>query len=491
MDSSEIYNILKNGSPEDRIRFIRSAPENSFKTSSLGLIGSDNLGMVVISLSSMILEYCNGRDPTFGSVLAKATHSLAYDTYKSNIDHGGLVPTTLSGLASQYVNALNLLGRSEEVINFLNEYISFYESLGEIENLPTLYCAKANALLNLNQIDTAEAVLRAIDSTRNPGAKIEINRLLNKIAQLKGDITHISSPGPAQQSINLAEVLKDALGNFGKDGEQIQSVLGDLVEENNHNHLDPNDNEQFQTALKMLKRGEAFITKNSDDDNEWTMQGKMREATKIFKLEAHPAPHKITSSYQKLTKVLEWAERNQHMVLANDALWGIYLCHSRQNDDSKAADSLISLRTNLEQQRLGVEDPFERGGAFSTYPQLFNALCEKLQRSKRYIDLLEAMEASKGRGIADILTRQQGKAFADKDIYNSVSRLPLLTQKHGFHYLSYYIDRLDGEATIHQVLVGKDGQVYGDDPVKLAEHILDAALANLDPKTWVEKCNTL
>ncbi len=125
MDSKEIYNILKHGSPEDRTRFIQKAPENSFKTHSLGLIGSDNLGMIVISLSSMILEYCNGRDPTFGIALAKATHSLAYEIYESNTDHGGLLPTTLSSLASQYVNVLNLLGRSEEVIHFSNEYIPF------------------------------------------------------------------------------------------------------------------------------------------------------------------------------------------------------------------------------------------------------------------------------------------------------------------------------------------------------------------------------
>ena len=484
MNSSEIYNILKNGSPEDRVRFIQSAPENSFKTYSLGMIGSDNLGMVVLALSSMILEYCNGRDPTFGSELAKATHSLAYEVYKSYTDHGGLLPTTLSGLASQYVNALNLLGRSEKVITFSNEYIPFYESLEEMENLPTLYCAKANALLNLNQIDAAEMILRTIDSTSNPGAKIEINRLLNKIAQLKDNIANIEPSGTVQQNIDLAGILKDALGSFGKKGEQLQSVFGEMLEKNKHNHLDPNDNEQFQKALDVLKKGEEFLTKNSDAENEWTMQGRMREATKIFKLEPHPAPHKIAASLKELTEVLEWAEKHQHMVLANDALWGIYLCYSRQNDDSKAADALIFLRTNLEQQRAGIEDPFERGGAFSTYPQLFNALCEKLQRSERYFELLEAMEASKGRGIADILTRQQGRAIADKDIYNSVSRLPLLTKKFKFHYLSYYIDRFDGEAIIHQVVVGKDGQVYGSEPVKLSENTLDAALANLDPKTW-------
>ena len=31
-------------------------------------------------------------------------------------------------------------------------------------------------------------------------------------------------------------------------------------------------------------------------------------------------------------------------------------------DNSNAADALISLRTNLETQRAGIADPFERGG---------------------------------------------------------------------------------------------------------------------------------
>jgi hypothetical protein len=168
----------------------------------------------------------------------------------------------------------------------------------------------------------------------------------------------------------------------------------------------------------------------------------------------------------------------------NDALWGIYLCYSRQNESSKAADALISLRTNLEKQRAGIADPFERGGAFSTYPQLFNALCEKLQHSKRYFELLEAMEASKGRGIADILTSHYGHAIADTDIYGSVTNLPLLTEKFKFHYLSYYVDRFDGKSTIHQVLVGKDGKVYGTDSVVFSDEVMDSALNNLDPKMW-------
>ena len=484
MESQEIYNILKNGSPEERIRFIESAPENSFKNSAIGMIGSENVSVVVLAITSLVMEYCNGSNPSFGSALAEATHSLALEVYNERDDHGGLIATTLSNLASQYLNALNLMGRSEEVIMFADKYIPFYESMNEMENLPTLYCAKANALLNLNQIDDAEEILKNIDSSLNPGARIEINRLLGNIAKLKDKITSIDSTKASQQKLDLADLLKDTLGSFGEDGGQIQSLLENLSKDSNIKQSDYNDNEQFQQALEVLKKGEEFITKKSGADNEWTMKGRLREATKIFKLDPNPSPKNINLSFNELSKVIEWAEEHKHMELMNDALWGIYLCYSRQNESSKAADTLISLRTNLETQRAGIADPFERGGAFSTYPQLFNALCEKLQHSKRYFELLEAMEASKGRGIADILTSHYGHAIADTDIYGSVSNLPLLTEKFKFHYLSYYVDRFGGKSTIHQVLVGKDGKVYGTDSVVFPDEVMDSALNNLDPKMW-------
>ena len=484
MNTKEIYDILKYGSPEERIRFIKSAPENSFKTSALPLIGSENKGLVVVAAVSLVSEYCTGRNPIFGVVFSEATHSLALEIFKERTDQGGLLPTTLSNLASQHVNALNLLGRSEEVLQFAEKYIPFYETLNEKENLPTLYCAKANALLNLNQVDEAEAVLKNIDSSRNPGAKIEINRLLKKITVIKGKITDVEQPSLPQQNSNLADLIKDAFGNLGKDGKKIQEFIEKKIDSEKIKQLDPNDNVHFKKTLDILNKGEAFLTKNSDAENEWTMKRRWREATKIFKLESRPASQKIKLSLQNLSEILEWANKNQHTELANDALWGMYLCYSRQDNDTKAADKLISLRTNLEKQRAGIADPFERGGVFSVYPNLFNALCEKLQRSNRYLELLVTMEASKGRGIADILTRQYGKAVADTDIYSAANKLPLLAKKFKFHYLSYYLDRYNGETITHQVVVGKNGKVYGTDPVVLPNDVMDSALTNLDPQNW-------
>ncbi len=69
----------------------------------------------------------------------------------------GLLPTTLSGLASSHVKALTLLGRSDEVLEATQRYIKLYERLKENENLPTLKVLQIEALVNLKKIDDAAA----------------------------------------------------------------------------------------------------------------------------------------------------------------------------------------------------------------------------------------------------------------------------------------------------------------------------------------------
>ena len=195
-------------------------------------------------------------------------------------------------------------------------------------------------------------------------------------------------------------------------------------------------------------------------DSELTVRGKIRNASAIF-VHGTPAPDVIQGSLSVLKSSLAWATQHRITELENDALWGIYLCNSRLNQPSEAADALIQLRENLEGMRRGIRDPFKRGGVFSTYRYLFNALCEHLQKAGRAEDLLEAIESSKGRVIADRLTEQSDAIVSDKAIYDSVKRLPDLTQQEGFHYLTYFVD----EERVYAAFVSKQGIVYAIDPI--------------------------
>lgn len=493
METQEIYSVLKSGSP-DQIRFlIETAPESSMKDFALSMADAQNLAHLIVALTSMIMEYCYGKDPEYGIKLAEAVHKIALEIYTEKTDHGGLEATTLSNLATQHLNALNHLGRSEEVLVAAGTYLPVYKALNEMENYPSLVVAKANALLNLNRIDECKNLLDDVDCTLNPGSQIEKDRLLNRITSLTGDMT---STNAQNNTYSDRTSILDALNAtdtsvLGGNKELFNHLKNALGDENKHPSLDPDKINDYNKLLDILDRGEAILTKDSKAETELTMRKKSRQASSIFHPNSPipPTAEQIQNSMTELMEVYNWAKANNSKDLLNDAIWGRYLCNSRLNNDSKAADALVELRTSLEAQRAGIVDPVKRGGAFSTYPELFNVLCERLQNTGRYFELLESIEASKGRAIADILTRKQNKPVPDADIYGAISNLKTLTQKHQFNYLSFYLDRYAGEAIIYMVMMCKDGETYGIDPVRLDEKLLNSALANINPARWGQPGN--
>ena len=119
----------------------------------------------------------------------------------------------------------------------------------------------------------------------------------------------------------------------------------------------------------------------------------------------------------------------------------------------------------------------KRGGAFAQYRYLFPALCEKLHLAGRFPELLEAIEASKGRGVADLLTRRSRHAVDDASVYAPAARLPELCRRHDFAYLTYFVD----DEYTHAVLVARDGSLHVPEPIMVTREAIRAAAAGQAP----------
>jgi hypothetical protein len=172
----EVLALLRTGSPAGRLAFLARLPTNGFKDAAAALVGSSNPGMVVVALGPVIQEYCFGRSPEVGAVMAAAAHERAVEI-SGTVPNHGLIPTTLSLLACSHLKALTLLGRSEEVLAAAKGYIELYERLGEHENLPTLKVLRIEALVNLKRLDDADEALRDEALLRHPIVGIEATRL--------------------------------------------------------------------------------------------------------------------------------------------------------------------------------------------------------------------------------------------------------------------------------------------------------------------------
>jgi CHAT domain len=197
-------------------------------------------------------------------------------------------------------------------------------------------------------------------------------------------------------------------------------------------------------------------------------------------LEKGPSSGQLRASARELDECLSWARENRDTPVANDALWTLYLCHNRLGQHAAGAARLLELRANLEEARSGVADPIERGGTFSLYPCLFDALCRQLCLADRPAELLEASEAAKGRGIADILTRKAGRPVADASVYAAARKLPRLTVEHGFHYVTFHVDI---DAT-YPVIVTKRGKILAAKMIPLGREEIRIAAAHPDPRDW-------
>jgi hypothetical protein len=479
MDSEEIYRILKVGTPEDRQDFARGLPPGPFKDMAAMLLSTDRPGMVIVALGPSIIGYCNGGEPDIGAALAKAAHRYAVELYTGTPDHG-LIPTTLSGLAHSFAKASNQLGRSQEVIDFTDQYIPFYEQMGETANLPSLKLERISALMNLNRLDEAEEALNDPTLAGNPASDIELERQRGVMRRLRTPVfADRSQSAPAAGPVGddfvarAKDAMKKVIGGSPED-EQLKALIDNLTEAP---RSDPSDPAGFEQLLKALEMGEDFLRRGGSAESELSVRGRVRKASAIFVQQKQPDPEEIRKSLTELEQSLDWAHDNGIVDLENDALYGMYLCHGRLKDPSSAADALLQLRANLEAARSAITDVEERGGAFSVYPHLFPALCEKLHAAGRVPEMFEAIEASKGRGVADLLTRKSGRPVSDVTIYRAVARVPELCRRHNFSYVSYLVD----DEQTYVVLVTGDGRVQAPALVVLSRAAIRAAANPVTP----------
>ncbi|UWZ85248.1 CHAT domain-containing protein [Occallatibacter riparius] len=484
VDGEHILEVLKNGTPNDRRQLVEALPDNKMRDASLGLVCSDNPSIVVLGLTSMIIPYCAGQNLAVGAALAHAVHSYALEIFEKGGSHG-LLPMTMSNLAYQYVNALNSLGRFDEVLAFTDQYIPYYEKLNEAQNLPSIKAARINALINVRRIDEADEMLKDSHLRGNWATDIEIKRLETQVALLKDSITNVRRAITPEQSRaasldTMLRAVQSAIGQTVELKDDRENLLKALDSFDKNKKLDVSSPTGFRALSELLDEGEAFLAGGRQEAGEWAIKKKIRDASAIFVLEASPAVDKLERSLTSLTEALRMAEVGNLIAEQNDALWGIYLCHSRLKEPSEAADALLRLQKNLEAVRGGIKNPVERGGIFANYPHLFDALCDHLQQAARAEELLSAIEASKGRGIADILTERSEGVITDSSIYTAVRALPTLARRHTFHYLTYYVDT----DRTYAVLVSKDGDIYQLGPIPISKQYIRDASRFVDPRTW-------
>lgn len=465
----QFFQIISRGDKNSRLELLKNLPKNPMKETASLLLGSSNPTAILLSFGGLLPSYCHGADCSNGAALGFALYKYGKELFRSGI-HPDLFLMTILGYASSYLTALLNLGNFQEIIDFIdNEHLFWqgYENNPEklnvkereafFDNIKSILITKVNALMHLNRMDEAWNLAFNKRLEGNWSSDIELKRLRMKLKQIKSSVGEMdkdedqrkneSNEDQITASGNILDSLKTMLEKSGMDPNMLDSLKPS-------SNLDPYTKKGFNDLEGVLNNGETFLLKNTNEINEITIRQNIRRASGIF-VDNQPAENAILNSLTILKDALLSAFEMNNKILINDAYYGLYLCYSRLNDSSNAADQLIELRKHLEIIRKGIADPLKRGGVFQTYPYLFYSLVEHLFKVKRHDDMLDAIEGSKGRAIIDELEKESSLDFKDYDLANLRERLKPILRNENTHYISYHVD----DECSYAVIVTKQGDI--------------------------------
>ena len=468
------YRIISEGSQEEKLRLLAELPENNMKESAKSLMFSTNPTAILLAYGSMLPSYCHGANCAIGEVLAFSLYKYGKELFLSG-DYPDLFLMTVIGYANNYINALINLSTFQVANDFINAELPFWQKyeknieslhstdqIGFINNLKSILVAKINILIQLNYIDDAwDLAFNSNDRAKgNWSSDIELNRLKNILMQIKRGVSELDKTAE-QRKIDLTKNQKSSTENMF---ESLKSMFDEVGMDSNmidslklNSKIDPYSQSGFEKLEDILTIGESFLQKDSTEVNEISVRQKVRRASGIF-VDNQPTQEEILNSLKILKQSLHEAIQLENNILINDAYFGLYLCYSRLNKYSEAANQLILLRQNLELVRKGISDPMERGGVFQTYPYLFYSMVEYLYKAKRFNEMFYAIEGSKGRAIVDTLEIESGLNITDFSILNDRDKIQPILAENNAHYVSYHVD----DDCSYVSIITKKGGIFSD-----------------------------
>lgn len=496
LKTKSIYTILKKGDSSARLNLFDQLPDNTMKESARVLIASNTTMTTLLGFGSLLPVYCHGANCVAGASLGLAVYQFGKESFQSN-EHPDLFLMTIVDFAHSYLTACVYLGKFEDANEFLSGELPFWElyrlhperlNANEweqyINSLKSVMVIRINVLMHLNRIDEAwDIAFNEPWIEGNWASDIELQRLRANLKGIKAEVGRMDTDAnhrrkeadkQQQSSANvMLDALKQMMGQQGMDEELIDKLRQSI-------HLDPYTREGFEQLDKNLTQGESFLQKYSGELNEISVRQKIRRASGIF-VNNQPSRDQIMDSLEVIEKSLLQAIKLKNNILINDAYYGLYLCYSRLGQTSEAADQLTSLRKNLESVREGIKNPLERSGVFQSYPYLFSSLSEHLFKSKRYNEMLDAIEGSKGRTITDVLEKESVIDAQKFDLYNIKDRLHPYLSKENAHYITFHVD----DDWSYALLVTKEGNVYADEIQIGKQHLEKWFNANINnPQSW-------
>ena len=425
LSQEEIYIIFRNGDQNERIEFVESSPPSSFKEQALLSVQSLISEMVPQTMDFLALGCIQSGQYKLAEKIAKSSYMLAKERFIKMQGDAMTLRLIAGRSVVNWMTALQKLGLHDKIINLIDEPLEWLKSIGDSDNLHMILLKRVEAELDLEEYDYAEKHLNDIEESSLPVmTQVQYRTIKYRIEQHKGG-------GTAMPNDIKAPGRKDLLG-------ALEPLLGQTkINENEENDLE---------YYKTLKDTAGNIINKvfggaSGIDNDLTVRQRIIDASYLFTDSIKGKdPIEINKIIPILIQGRDWMKENNFPDSENYACWVLYLSYNRTNQEENAIEQLNRIRANIEIARSKINNPLERAKLSNQYKYLYACLCTLYYKLGRYKELMEAIEASKSRILADILTQKSGIPSSEREYSKAINHLTSSLKNLNSHYLTTFVD---------------------------------------------------
>ncbi len=486
--------------------YIESCPASPQRQLALQSIALKHPNSALLALYGLISDYAYQGYYNHTQLLGGVQHDLIVTRLLQSGQSGDTdLLEYLSSAIQHIAKAYFDKGDHEGLLQYTDSVEQEMKQAGFIQVLPPMLLYKVEVLISLGLIDEAARVFETLceytnflplprdknDKAVNP-ILIQRDTIRQKLDQLIIDVVTLKGKAQDKPTGDLSKAIQDGLTTFEAiESQQVNGnsfPVGKVIETLNEiqnaewvNDTDPTAflKQDIPGMAVFEEMARSFMT-SQDESDLFDMQRFVERAGQLL---VRPETARNPDSLRgNLPELLHW-QPYAKKVRPDDyhcLLWMAGVSYYRLIDYPKAIEQFDELWKSQETRRLGIADYNQRVGILSQFPHLFALLCDCYYQTGDAPALLRAMEASKGRVLADWLDKRAGVLNSSFEMGKVADNLPNSMRQHQAHYLSYYVDddfsfavlvSKTGDYFMHQIPIGKTklGQWVNEsrtDPIK-------------------------
>jgi hypothetical protein len=458
--ATEIIHCMLQEPPQQQIAYLQQWPPNPYLPIAIRFVELTQPLSAVAALDALCLGYHDREHAPLLLQIGEAIQHLSLVSVAGKT--GGDAQEYAAKATCWQMKAYLQLGRLDAAIALGDANLPKLQSTGTLPIFYRIELYAIEAFLLKGDLETArsryEQVKNAITA---PEDIIQLNSIKDNLHRLLQSATTVASEHKAPTASDTNRHLMEQLAAIAQQHQNnpdtlsaLQHVQAALAENQTALESGLNIHEAHREASKAVYEQFSQVFGHSLVHE---LQQQSQEAWMVFHdpAKAHDPVH-LRQALGELQAICQRVENAQISYDLKTVWWSIAVIYNRLKMPREGLNYLEHLWAVLEQERLQIADYHERAGIFYQFEFLFGSLCNFYELLNDSAGLLQAIESSKGRVLADTLDRQNGQGVAIAQLTNLITELPSLLAREQANYLTFMMDDDDGFA----VLMNERGQLF-------------------------------